>query len=488
MKTISFQLFLPCLFCGLISSCVPTGESFLTDAGKVTISGKIPDYSSSINTVSISYIGSDFRNEYISEITDTSGVFRFDITIPQTHVIYLRSFAGILPVYASPGDSIFISLNMDLCNKGIRLPFDISGNNPEISISTKDFFQFYDPNTFRPITEGKTVDQYLAHLAKNIQKEDSILRVFTDSFKPTDHFVRWARQDIIYRNANFIEDFKFHHFANNTKFNGNLYDTKYFPVDNKEAFTSISFYTYLWNYCMYRYVEQNSLALKYFNQGEFWNAYSICFENIRNNESESLARDLMIYALTFDALNKSRDEFSRLAPIASKYIKNLSLIEKLNEKKQQIEKEPDFSISLFDNSTKQEKEIVGDFFQNIITTHQGKVLYIDIWATWCGPCRKEFQYTPTLHEYYMDKSVFFINLCLSSDRSEWTKSLEDLKIGGENYYFDRNQSQILKNKLRFSGFPTYLIIDQKGHIISTSAPRPSDSKNLIEVLDALIIK
>lgn len=488
LKTVSFQLFLFCLICGVVYSCGTTCDTCLTENGKVTVSGKIPDSSSSVNTVSISYIASNFRNELLSEIVDTSGFFRFDVTVQHSQVIYLRSFAGIIPVYISPGDSILINLNMDLFKNGVKLPFDISGNNPKTSINTKDFFQFYDPNTFKPVTVGKSVDQYLKDLKNNIHKEDSILTVFIDSHKPTKQFIGWARQEIIYRNANFIEDFKFYHFANNTKFSGNLYNSEYFPVNNNPALTSISYYTYLWNYCMGKYVEKDSSILNYFNRGEFYKAYSYCFENIVQNESQSLSRDLMIYALTLDALNRSRDEFFKLGSIAPTYIKNSSLKEKLNERKQQIEKQPDFSISQIINATGQEKEIIGQFFPNLISTHQNKVLYIDIWATWCGPCRKEFSFTPMLHEYFKDKPVSFINLCLSSDWSEWIKSLNDLKIGGENYYFNKAQSQILKNKLRFSGFPSYLIVDQNGQIITTSAPRPSDDKNLIKILDDLITK
>jgi len=481
-------LLLSCLICALFSSCDPNNDPFLGETGKVTISGKVPDYSSNLSTISISYIGSDFRNEYPSELIDTSGFFRFNVTIPHSQVIYLRSSTGILPVYISPGDSIFINLNMYLLRKGVMLPFDISGNNPETSINTKDFFQFYDLNAFKPVTEGKSVDQFLKDIKNNIQKEDSILTVFIDSQKPTEQFKSWARQEIIYRNANFIEDFKFYHFINNTKFSGNLYNTDYFPVDNNAAFTSSSYYTYLWNYCMYKYIENDSSTLFYFNRGELFKAYTICFDKIIKNERKSLSRDLMIYALTLDVLNRSREEFFKLFSIASDYLISPSLKVKLNEIKQQIEKQSDFRVSQFVTATGQEKEIIGDFFPNLFSTHQNKVLYIDIWATWCGPCRIEFSFTPMLHEYFKDKPVSFINLCLSSDRSEWIKSLQDLKIRGENYYFDKTQSQLLRNKLKLSGFPSYLIVDQNGQIITTSAPRPSDGKNLIKVLDNLITK
>lgn len=488
MKVLTFYSFLIVLLYFLLSACSNQNDQIIAESGKSIISGSIPDTASNSSVVSISFTGEDFRNAFLSETIDSSGYFRFEITIPHPQVIYLRSIVGILPVYISPGDSLLINLNPDSYKNGLILPLNISGNNPKTSINIREYLRFYDPNTFFPEVDGKSVGQYLTYIKKNMQREDSILSVFIKTYQPTDQFKTWAYQDIIYHNANFLEEYKFYHFTKNSKFTGNLYNTEYFPVNNDRAIVSISYYTYLWNYSMNKYIEKDTTVLNLYKKGALSEAYNICFKEISENERKGLSRDLMIYSLTTDVLNRSKKEFFKLYSTALDYINNESLKSRLIERKALTEKQTDFSISQLDGSTQQEKEIIGDFFSNLISTYPDKVLYIDLWAVWCGPCRKEFLSTPAIHDYFKNKPVAFINLCLSSDRSEWIKAVKDLKISGENYYFDETQSGILRNKLKYTGLPTYLVVDKKGDIITKFAPRPSEREILIKLIDDLITK
>ena len=126
---------------------------------------------------------------------------------------------------------------------------------------------------------------------------------------------------------------------------------------------------------------------------------------------------------------------------------------------------------------------MGDFWKILKEKYKGKVIYIDIWATWCGPCRGEIPYAIELHEYFKGKHIAFANLCLSSNKNEWKKIVKNNNIKGDNYYFNKAQSQLLRNKLQFKGYPTYLILDKKGNLVDKDAPRPSSGERIKKILN-----
>ncbi|MGN0281768.1 MAG: TlpA family protein disulfide reductase [Prevotella sp.] len=116
---------------------------------------------------------------------------------------------------------------------------------------------------------------------------------------------------------------------------------------------------------------------------------------------------------------------------------------------------------------------------------KGKYVYIDVWATWCAPCRKELPYLFELEKYYEGKDIHFVSMSCDNDRQKWEKMVKLGKFGGIQLIMG-DHSEFMK-KYCIDGVPRFILLDREGKIIKAVAPRPSNKKTKI-LLDKLLEK
>ncbi len=126
-----------------------------------------------------------------------------------------------------------------------------------------------------------------------------------------------------------------------------------------------------------------------------------------------------------------------------------------------------------------------DVIENISKKYKGKVIYIDFWATWCGPCKAEFPYAEKHKENFKGQNVTFVYIAGdSSPEAVWKKMIAT--IPGEHYKLSKKQWEGVVKKFNFSTIPHYMLIDRKGKIISDNATRPSAVSKLNEEINILL--
>lgn len=113
----------------------------------------------------------------------------------------------------------------------------------------------------------------------------------------------------------------------------------------------------------------------------------------------------------------------------------------------------------------------------------GKYVYIDVWATWCGPCKAEIPHLQKVEEKYHGKNIEFVSISVdkAKDKQAWKAMIADKKMGGV---------QLIAPDTKFlddyviAGIPRFILIDPQGNIVKRNALRPSDEK-LVELFNEL---
>ena len=118
---------------------------------------------------------------------------------------------------------------------------------------------------------------------------------------------------------------------------------------------------------------------------------------------------------------------------------------------------------------------------------KGKYVYIDVWATWCGPCKAEIPHLKKVEAEYRGKNIEFVSVSIDrpKDHDKWVSMVTEKELGGVQLYADNNWESKFVKDYYIKGIPRFILIDPDGNVISPDAPRPSDPK-LRTILEELI--
>ena len=123
-----------------------------------------------------------------------------------------------------------------------------------------------------------------------------------------------------------------------------------------------------------------------------------------------------------------------------------------------------------------------------LSDFRGKLVYIDIWATWCGPCKKEMPAMKALEAEYKDnQNIVFMGVSIDASKNiqKWKDFLVSEQLPGVQLFAGDMAGPTLSKPYNIKGIPRFMLVDKDGSLIYVDAPRPSSSEIRAVLNDAL---
>lgn len=222
------------------------------------------------------------------------------------------------------------------------------------------------------------------------------------------------------------------------------------------------------------------LAAREGRYGDFAVQYEIA-----KREYEDLQREWVCYSALKDLMKRGSSanqvkDFQSWASADSKYKNKLLGLKQLNEVS--IYKEAAINDVFIDSDNKQLH------LSDIITEHKGKVIYVDLWASWCMPCLMEFPASLEIMKHYSPQDLAIVYLSVDKDTDKWLEATnKHLGYDVNSYRLQNEDESGLVKKFNIKSVPRYMIVDREGVIRYSDAPPPSDAI-LSEILKRLLYR
>ena len=119
---------------------------------------------------------------------------------------------------------------------------------------------------------------------------------------------------------------------------------------------------------------------------------------------------------------------------------------------------------------------------------KGKYVYVDVWATWCGPCKREIPFLKEIEKAYHGKNIEFVSISIdqAKDHEAWKQMVTEKELGGIQLFAENDWKSQFVTDYKINGIPRFILIDPQGNIVTPDAPRPS-SDDLKALFDELKI-
>ncbi len=419
---------------------------------------------------------------------DAEGNFRLSFTLNQPFVGQFVHGKQNIPLFLHPGDSLYLAFD----GKKMRRSIQFSGKTP--CVANNRFLTTYYNKLTNDITLGsrdliKQLEPFAyQYYGDSLQKYyHQSLTQYNQSHPLTDEFVALMQAKINYATAISYISYPYLHQRLNRSNSLPTLPDDYYDFLGKIALQ--------WEQGVYlqEYVDFIDAYLSDQVMRNMQKEKGYDFSNMYGDKADIARQHLsnrplyfMLAKLIMDGCMRGKIE--RLVPAYdyfnnhNPYAEYAKVVDKIYGDFKHLaagNPAPDFPLETLDSQTIN------------ISDLKGKVVYVDFWATWCIPCKREFPHARKLKERFKEDEEEVVFLYISTDQAAeeevWRKFVPENDMVGLQTMAKESRAA-LSNAYKLHSIPRYVLIDREGNIADSRAKRPSSSDGIYNDIKRLLNK
>lgn len=219
----------------------------------------------------------------------------------------------------------------------------------------------------------------------------------------------------------------------------------------------------------------------------------IIFDSIYFKRLESILSPIEVQLLVYNdgiRFAKAYDlvSFDKLQPRIERYITDTTWKNALNTKYDEMVNELNQPLPanafLFDLD---DEELLDIAFDDILSKYKGNVIYLDFWASWCGPCKMEMPHSEALSQKLIDEDVTFLYVSIDRDVKAWENMIKVMQLRGIHYRLGMNTINSVSEEYGVQSIPHYVLFDRKGNLVKNKMTRPGNPETEKEIRKLLFL-
>lgn len=491
------------LLLGSLVSCSQRESTEFGIAKNMIVSGTITNYDKSTDPKTLQILRRDLfeSEERLVASINADGTFQFEFPVAYTEEVYLF-YNTLITLLVVPGDSLSMQIDKGVGSTKKLIDFVRYSDNP-IGETNHYILKFLSdlPNEHYIYELADAAEKNLSPEAftQYIKSREQVYRAFLSKFKKEnplpDLFSRWVENYIHYGSLHDLMRYRWTH-----------------PHYNQMARDSFSlpekYFSFLKRYKM------NDNALFTFNHIGFLHELSMYLHEVKlqqpivvdsAHQTNAIA---LFYNRRIESIDSATSGFTRDVMMAKLYLLTLKgrdldrftsiydsaftqqpyFLDAVNREAQKLS---DYlsnqNIGAIQLATISHEALEG-FMDTLAIKYKNKVIYVDFWAPWCGPCMKEMPAAKALQNHFANQDVVFLYLACKCTEASWRSTIANEKLSGQHYLLTDDQFNILSALFEFNGIPHYSLIDKKGNIVLKQAPRPSAGNQAQTEIERLLLQ
>lgn len=464
------------LLLGMVSCTIPTGK-------KATITG-VADNIGETRLDVLYYTDFLVNNEVQTTVpVDHSGAFKASLSLDRGEFVYVRTARRNIQLFVLPEAKV--QIRFDASDPDVRT--FVEGHLAGESIFLADYHHDVERNLGRALIINRMsdmqADQFMIYIDSVFEVKYRYLNDYPLLPELDDEFVHIMRTNIMFEKYQLLLEYPmyyayFNQLSEAPEMPQGYYD---FLADANQKSQSegpyrlrsrsyLSFLTAYLNYLMDQ-SDELSASDSYFRQ-----QFDFVKTNFTSDSRDYLLSQATISALHFDQFDASSQMYEEFLQIVSRgHLRDIVVEEfKAIQRLAPGNPAPDFAMH----------DINGHMVS--LRDFRGKVVYLDFWASWCGPCLREIPHARELkRKMASNEDLIFMYVSIDTDEDAWRRTVENYGIQGVhmNVPGTRQGAPLLYN---VKGVPTYYIIGRDGKIFDNRPPRPSNPQIIERLMEALL--